>query len=120
MMRVSLMVVIALSSPALAEAPPRQDEPRTSLFVACDNLLRCVRAPCPSTDIVLLPSGERLPRTGPRLDRLSAEDRRWLAEVDALYYGTVVLEGTIEDGAVSATRIVRNVTDDEAAMCRKR
>ncbi len=95
-------------------------EPPSRLFVACDNGLRCVREPCPSRDIVLLPSGERLEKTSPDLSGLSPEDEARLREADGLYHGSIVLEGTVAGGAVVATRVVRDAAAEEAALCRQR
>lgn len=91
----------------------------TTQFIACDNGLRCVTEPCPHTDTILLPSGERLEKTAPDLDRLPAEDKARLAETDGLYYGTLVFEGSVGNGAVVANRIARDATDEETAMCRQ-
>lgn len=91
-------------------------------FVTCDNGLRCIRAPCPARDVVLLPSGRRLARTEPDLSGLNPADRKRLAEGDGLYYGTVVLSGTIEGGSqtrVIARGIVRPATAAEASLCRR-
>lgn len=90
-----------------------------SQFIACDNGLRCVREPCANRDTVLLPSGERLANVSPSVDGLSEEDRARLQEADGLYYGTVVLEGSVDGEAVIATRIARDATEAEAALCRQ-
>lgn len=92
------------------------------LFVSCDNGLRCVRAPCPSRDVVLLPSGKRYARTGPRLEGLSEADRKRLAADSGLYYGTIVMGGAIDQGPpvrVIARRVVRATTASEARLCRR-
>lgn len=92
-------------------------------FVTCDNGLRCFRPPCPAQDVVLLPSGRRLARTGPDLAGLSSAERKRLLESDGLYYGTMVLAGTVEQGPatkVVARSIVRPATRAEADLCRRR
>lgn len=105
--------LLGLASPAVqAEA----------LFVSCDNGLRCVRAPCPSRDVVLLPSGQRYARTGPQFEGLSKADLEKLNQGDGLYDGTLVLGGTIDEGPpvrVVARRVVRQTTPREATLCRR-
>jgi len=94
-----------------------------TLFVACDNGLRCFRAPCPARDVLLLPSNRRLPRTEASLAQLTEAERKRVAEVSGSYYGTIVFAGEIDEGRkppVIATRIVREATKAEAALCRKR
>lgn len=97
-------------------------------FVACDNGLRCFKAPCPSRDTVLLPSGRRLGRTAPDLSGFTQAQRQQLAlgntdRGSALYAGTIVLAGTLEEGPPArlvASRIVRPATKAESALCRRR
>lgn len=97
-------------------------------FVTCDNGLRCFKAPCPARDTVLLPSGQRLARTTPDLSRLGEAQRKQLAlgntdHGSALYAGTMVLAGTLEEGPPArlvASRIVRAATKAESALCRRR
>ncbi|KFC63840.1 hypothetical protein FG93_05348 [Bosea sp. LC85] len=108
-----LMAAVAIPRPAEAQV----------LFVVCDNGLRCVQAPCPSKDVVLVPSGRRYAKTDPDLSGLPAADaaRRDLAS--GLYYGRLVLSGTVEDGPpvrITATKILRRATAHEAALCRRR
>lgn len=120
-MRVMLLVPLIAASHAWADSPPDSvEDARISLFVACDNLLRCVREPCPSTDVVLLPSGERLARTTPDIGGLSRADRDRLDAADGLYNASIILEGRIGNGTVLAQRVVRTATDAEAALCRER
>lgn len=97
-------------------------------FVTCDNGLRCFRPPCPSRDTVLLPSGRRLARTEPDLSRLTEAQRRQLllgssGQGSALYEGTTVLAGSLEEGPpirLVASRIVRSATKAESQLCRRR
>lgn len=97
-------------------------------FVSCDNGLRCFRPPCPSRDTVLLPSGRRLARTEPNLSGLTQAQRQQLllgntSQGSALYAGTMVLAGTLEEGPparLAASRIVRPATKAESQLCRRR
>lgn len=87
---------------------------------ACLSLATTSCAACPSTDVVLLPSGERLARTTPDLGGLSRVDRDRLDAADGLYNASIILEGRIGNGTVLAQRVVRTATDAEAASCRER
>ncbi|MGE7472854.1 hypothetical protein ACQKLX_25725 [Bosea sp. NPDC003192] len=97
-------------------------------FVTCDNGLRCFKPPCPSRDSLLLPSGRRLARTAPDLSRLNEAQRQQLlvgntGHGSALYAGTMVLAGTLEEGSSArlvASRIVRTATKAESDLCRRR
>jgi hypothetical protein len=97
-------------------------------FVTCDNGLRCFRPPCPSRDTVLLPSGRRLARTEPDLSRLTEAQRQQLlagrsGQGSALYEGTTVLAGALEEGPSArlvASGIVRPATKAESQLCRRR
>jgi hypothetical protein len=104
----AMIASLMLAAPAYA----------ATLFITCDNGLRCVRLPCPSKDTVLLPAGTRLKGVTPGLDEMSSRDRRRLAESDGLYYGTVVMEGRVTQGSVMARRVVRNATPRETRLCR--
>ena len=101
-----------------------------SLFITCDNGLRCVRAPCPSWDTVALPSGKRFARTAMDFGGLSEQDKAQLHEGDRLYHGKLVLAGTVSREAggdlktsratIRGSRIVRAATAGESALCRQR
>lgn len=94
-----------------------------TLFVTCDNGIRCFRAPCPARDVLVLPSNKRLPGTEASLAQLTEAERKRVADVSGAYYGTIVFAGEIDERRkppVIATRIVRNATKAEAALCRKR
>jgi hypothetical protein len=112
----SLLAVAALAAatlPAGAQA----------LFVTCDNGLRCVRAPCPSKDVVLVPSGKRFARTEPDLSGLPPADAARRDLSDGLYYGRLVLTGTVTEGPpvqILASKVLRRATAHEAALCRRR
>lgn len=104
---------------AVAEEAEAPATAAASQFIACDNGLRCVREPCANRDTVLLPSGERLENVSPAVDGLSEADQARLQEADGLYDGTVVLEGSVDGGTVVATRIARDATEAEAALCKR-
>ncbi|MGO4676483.1 hypothetical protein AB4Z40_26610 [Bosea sp. 2YAB26] len=109
----ALLAAAAIPPPAVAQA----------LFVACDNGLRCVQAPCPSKDVVLVPSGRRYAKTDPDLSSLPAADAARRDLTSGLYSGRLVLSGTVEDGPpvrITATKILRRATAHEAALCRRR
>lgn len=94
-----------------------------TMFVVCDNGLRCFKPPCPARDVVLLPLGKRLPRTDAALDRLTDAERKRVSDVGGTYYGSIVFGGEIDSGQgppVTARRIIRDATKTEAALCRNR
>lgn len=94
-----------------------------TLFVTCDNDLRCFRAPCPARDVLLLPSNRRLSRTAASLAQLTDAERKRVAAISGSYYGTIVFAGEVDESrkpSVVATRIVREATKAEAALCRRR
>ncbi len=66
-------------------------------YVVCDNGLRCVKAPCPSSTARNLDSGEEFRGVSPDIGGLAEADRQRIRETDALYYGRLVLRGHIED-----------------------
>ena len=66
-------------------------------YVVCDNGLRCVKAPCPSSNARNLDSGEEFRGVSPDIGGLAEADRQRIRETDALYYGRLVLRGHIED-----------------------
>jgi len=65
-------------------------------FVACDNGLRCVTAPCPSTTVHALATGRQWKGVSPDIGRLSEADQRRIRDTDALYFGRLVLRGHVE------------------------
>jgi len=65
-------------------------------YVACDNGLRCVMAPCPSTTVHALAIGRQWKGVSPDIGRLSKTDQRRIRDTDALYYGRLVLRGHVE------------------------
>ena len=111
---------------AWASAAPAAAEP----YVVCDNGLRCVRAPCPTKNVLDLASGSVLRVTGVDLARLDPRDRERMDSANAAYHGSQVLDGAVVDTVVEvggksqpapifvATRIVRVATDAERRQCR--
>ena len=102
------------------------------LFVACDNGIRCIRAPCPTHDVFDLTAGQRLQRTDIDLSKLSAADQQRPGIASSFYYASLVYAGHVvrsmyrvgEREAVSlkveASRIVRPSTAAEAKRCTMR
>ena len=90
-MRLRALVVVAfpLFASPLAAAEGR--------YVVCDNGLRCVKAPCPSSTARNVDSGEELRGVSPDVGGLAEVDQRRIRETDALYYGRLVLRGHVED-----------------------
>lgn len=84
-----VLVVFPLFASALLAAEGR--------YVVCDNGLRCVKAPCPSSTARNLDSGEEFRGVSPDIGGLAEADRQRIRETDALYYGRLVLRGHIED-----------------------
>jgi len=65
-------------------------------YVACDNGLRCVMAPCPSTTVHALATGRQWKGVSPDISALSKADRQRIRDTDALYFGRLVLRGHVE------------------------
>ncbi|WP_256117298.1 hypothetical protein [Shinella lacus] len=68
-----------------------------NLYVVCDNGLRCVKAPCPSSTMRNLETGEEFRGVAPDIAGLSDADQQRIRETDALYYGRLVLSGHTEN-----------------------
>lgn len=132
----SLLLVACLLSgaaPVRAESPSNLvAEPPGSRFVACDNGLRCVKAPCPSRSAVNLDTGEVTRGVDFDLHGLTPEDRAGLQEAMALYYGRTILEAQIQTRAhgphapgagrsplLVATAVLGPATPEQAAQCRR-
>jgi hypothetical protein len=94
MKRIALATTMLAATMSLAMAG--------DLFMVCDNGLRCVRPPCPSRDVVLLPSGKRFAKSTPDTSMLTERDQNHLRKSDGLYYGPNILEGIICDGRITA------------------
>ncbi|ANH04740.1 hypothetical protein [Shinella sp. HZN7] len=118
----ALAAVLPLFASPLAAAEER--------YVVCDNGLRCVTAPCPSSAIRNLDSGAETRGVSPDIDGLAEADRQRIRETDALYYGRLVLRGHVEDRdqeiagrrqslpVLVVTGIEREATADERRHCR--
>lgn len=115
------LLLVAAASPALADP-----------YVVCDNGLRCVMAPCPSSNALNLRT-KQVGRIGDvDLERVSPGERDRIANSSALYEGALVLDGTIRNRSVRerktrnsvAVLIVRDVerrsSPQERRMCRSR
>lgn len=98
-------------------------------YVVCDNGLRCVRAPCPSTNALDLASGTVLRVSGVDLARLSRQERDRAEGENATYDGSLVLAGAVVDTMANdagkarpvpifvATRILRTAQAAERRQC---
>ncbi len=114
--------------PALAAclllAGPSPSTAAEAAYVACDNGLRCVKAPCPSTTVRDLATGKEWRATSPDINGLSQAGQRRIRETDALYFGRFVLRGHVgrRENAPSTlvvTGIVREATAAERRHCPK-
>ncbi|RAZ92303.1 hypothetical protein DPM33_07110 [Mesorhizobium hawassense] len=65
-------------------------------FVPCDNGLRCVVAPCPSTSALDLASGKVIKGVSVDIDGLPQQDKA-LDLAEKLYAGNLVVAGIIEN-----------------------
>lgn len=97
---------------------------RDAAYVVCDNGLRCVKAPCPSTTVRDLATGKAGRSVFPDISRLSEADQQRIRETDALYFGRLVVRGHVErraDGpsALVVTGIVRTAKPAERRHCPK-
>ena len=119
-----ILVLIAGTCVAVAEA---QADGQGS-YVPCDNGLRCVMAPCPSTSALELTTGKVVKGLWVDIDGLPQQDKA-LDLSDKLYAGKLVVTGTIEDRPHSfnskqyslptlvAAGILRTAKDDESNHC---
>ena len=126
-MRRILPFAAALFSAALAGAACAEEA--ESFYVICDNGLRCVTLPCPSSSAFELGTGRVLKGVSADIDGLSAEERSRVEQTDALFYGRLVLRGRIESRQTEilgrqhtlsylvATAVEREATDDERRHC---
>lgn len=97
-------------------------------YVPCDNGLRCVVAPCPSTSALDLATGMVVKGVWVDIDGLPQQDKA-LDLPDKLYAGRLVVTGTIENRPQSfngkqyslptlvATGIERTARDSERKHC---
>ena len=114
--------------PALAAcllvAASLQAMAKDAAYIACDNGLRCLKAPCPSTTVRELATGREWKGEPPDIGRLSDADQKRIRETDALYYGRLVLRGHVEKPAkgpsiLIVTGIVRTAKPAERRHCPK-
>lgn len=96
------MIALAASLPLLATPLAAAD----GRYVVCDNGLRCVKAPCPSSTVRNLATGEDAKGISPDISGLSEADQQRIRDTDALYFGRLVLNGHIEtrDQETAGTR----------------
>jgi len=121
----SLLVVTALLAAAAASAAERA-------YVVCDNGLRCIAAPCPSTNA--LDIARRTVERGVWADvgGLSRAERDAIQSDNSLYEGTRVISARREDRTMTvmgrkrvlpflvATKVLRTSTPAERRLCSKR
>lgn len=98
-------------------------------YVVCDNGLRCVTAPCPSSSARDLATGEMFKGVRPDISGLAEADQRRIQDTDALYYGRLVLRGHVADSeaplagkrdtlpSLVVTGIERAATSTERRFC---
>lgn len=92
------LILAALGAARALEPPaPFPIEPPGARFVACDNGIRCVMAPCPSRSAANLDAGEVTRGVGFDLSPLTDEDKAQLRVPGALYDATTVVVGHIEE-----------------------
>lgn len=93
---------LAVSLPLLATPLAAAD----GRYVVCDNGLRCVKAPCPSSIVRNLASGEDIKGISPDIGGLPDADQQRIRDMDALYSGRLVLNGHVEtrDRETAGTR----------------
>lgn len=108
-------LLLAATSPVTA---------RDAAYVACDNGLRCVKAPCLSTTVRELATGREWRSVSPDIGRLPEADQQRIRETDALYFGRLVVRGHVEKQAngpstLVVTGIVRTAKPAERRHCPK-
>ncbi|WP_245442027.1 DUF6748 domain-containing protein [Mesorhizobium hawassense] len=93
-MRKSAAKVVLIAICCLSAAATRADAQGS--FVPCDNGLRCVVAPCPSTSALDLASGKVIKGVSVDIDGLPQQDKA-LDLAEKLYAGNLVVAGIIEN-----------------------
>lgn len=91
-------------------------------YIVCDNGLRCFKAPCPSSTARDLATGQAFKGLYPDLSRLSEADQKRIRDMDALYFGRLVLTGRVERRgqdvpSITVTGIEREATEAERRHC---
>ena len=79
------------------------------LYVVCDNGLRCFKAPCPSSTVRDLATGNTFKSISPVLDGLADADRERINQTDALYFGRLALRGHVERREEASVLVVTGV-----------
>ncbi|MFC6445823.1 hypothetical protein [Shinella zoogloeoides] len=97
-----------------------QSAARDAAYVACDNGLRCLVAPCPSTTVRDVATGKLWKGTSPDISRLSEVDQQRIRETDALYFGRLVLRGHIEKQANGPSALVVTGIERKAKPAERR
>jgi hypothetical protein len=86
-----LLLVVGLCAMIAQAFADKQDS-----YVFCDNGLRCIAAPCPSSSALDLATGKVIKGVSIDIDGLPQEDKA-LDLSDKLYAGKVVVAGSIEN-----------------------
>lgn len=117
MQRLALGCVVLMLGQLAAPAVRAQGGDRN--YIPCDNGIRCVRAPCPTTSARDLESRVVTRLLGVDISRLSPEDRARENLGPDLYNGRLVVSGRIDQQAraLIASRIVRVSRREERAHC---
>lgn len=118
--------LILAAIPALFAAPAG-----AASYVVCDNGLRCVVAPCPSTNALNVATGSLRKGVWVDVTGMSPRDQREIARRNALYEGTLVISGRLEQRMVKSIggpkslpfvvgeRLGRRSTASERRLCRR-
>ena len=122
-----LSLVLLLAAPSLIAVSPATG----ASYVVCDNGLRCVIAPCPSTNSLDVKT--RKLRKGVWVDTagMSPNDRAEIERYNGLYDGTLVISGRFEQRTVKSAggpqslpflvgdKVERKSTSREQRLCRR-
>ena len=121
----ALAACLLLAGPSLLSA-------KDAAYVACDNGLRCFVAPCPSTNALEIPTGTLRKGIWTDTSGLSRAERREIEDSSALYHGSRVVRGRIEQRTKTfmgkprtlpylvISGIERRSTGREQKLCRQR
>jgi hypothetical protein len=119
-------ILVLIAGVCLAAAEAQADGQGS--YVPCDNGLRCVMAPCPSTSALDLTTGKVVKGMWVDIDGLPQQDKA-LDLSDKLYAGKLVVTGTIENRpqtfngkqhslpTLVASGILRTAKDSERKHC---
>lgn len=89
------------------------------LYVVCDNGLRCFKAPCRSSTVRDLATGNTFKSISPVLDGLADADRERISQTDALYFGRLALRGHVERREEASVLVVTGVGRKASARERR-